>query len=293
MTINIDPGVAQKLGEGVQTGNATELPYFCPAIWALNGNKQLLALGNAQYYGGWAIKAEDWEKACRDEWFTNPIPTFFAKTTMTTGDGKSLDVYTTRSLIVAPIATRTTWAQESGSRTMEYVEGSRQHVQAICMLANQTDQGYQMLGPVMLTAKGYQAKNLLDSFSGWNRATSKIRGQIAPGVPAWCFYLAVGTFGKDHKSLLVGKGQKQSTITPISAYIPKDISAELMEKLFVGSETAEIMVTYLEAAKEWLSAYSKTSPNDNGHASGAKSSTPSDPFESDDFMPLPDENIPF
>ena len=155
----------------------------------------------------------------------------------------------------------------------------------------------------MLTAKGYQAKNLLDSFSLWNRSTSKIRGKIAPGIPAWTFYLSVGTYGDKRNQVMVGQGNSQSPITPVGAWVPKEITEPVMESLFVGEDHAEAMAVYLESADEWLHAYDQKSGNGNG---GSHSTPPATSYSGtsteylnqnmpsmDELPPMDDGNIPF
>ena len=133
------------------------------------------------------------------------------------------------------------------------------------LAAKQAEGQYEPLGPIMMTAKGWQGKYLLDAFSTWNRNTARVRGKVAPGIPAWCFYLSVGTFG-EFKKAPVGSGDQQSIITPIGPYIPKEITPALMENLFVGEDVADAMATYLEELQEWLHAY-ENKGNGNGHAS--------------------------
>ena len=115
-------------------------------------------------------------------------------------------------------------------------------------------------GPVVLTAKGYQARNLLDAFARWDKATSQVRWKIAPGVPAWCFYLSLGTFGRDRQALNVGKPGAQSPITPISVYIPDRLTESFVSNLFVGSQVAEQMSTIQDQATAWLKAWKEETP---------------------------------
>jgi hypothetical protein len=260
MTISMNADTANRLNGGMQTGNAIELPYFTPKFFVVNGDPRMKAVGGAHFFGGFAVTVEDWQKAC-EEWGVAPCDTpGFVQSEMDTQDGKTLDVFMGRSLIVAPIANRVTWANPDGQRFSEYAPGTRQHAQVICELAKKSEDGaFETFGPILITAKGYQAKYVLDSFAAWDRATKSIRGKIAPGVPAWCFYLSVGTFGKERKQVMVGKGA-QSPITPITAFVPKEITAELMERLFVGQDSAEVMLTYLEGADEWLHAYDQKNP---------------------------------
>lgn len=284
MTISLQGDAAERLQTGMEVGNATELPFFVPKMWVVNGDARLVSVGGALYYGGWAVSADD-IKQFQEKYKFPEIPSFLQPGTMVTSDGKNIDIFSARSLIVAPIASRTTWSLQDGTRLREYAPGSRQHAQVIALLANKDATGhYEVMGPIMLTAKGFQAKNLLDSFSAWDKATRSVRGVIAPGVPAWCFYLAVGTFGKERKQLMVGKSS-QSAITPIRAYVPDEISSDLVEKLFVGQEAVDMMVYYLEGSAEWLHAYDTNRKNGNVAPTGMDD-FPLDPVPPEDSIPF-------
>ena len=274
MTITLSGDTGSRLNQGVQSGNAIELPFHAPVFWTVNGDARMKNAGGAQYFGGWAVAAEDWQKFLEDSGMKEDQVPSVQRTDIVTADGKTLDVYTCRNLLVAPIATRTTWITQkeggSTSRSSQYSAGSRQNCQALVYLATGSpEKGFTFLNAVLLTAKGYQAKNLLDAFASWNRVTARIRSKVAPGVPAWCFLLSVGTFGDKRVQNMVGNGGSQSPITPIGAYIPKDISEALMEKLFVGEDIAEAMVNYLDSAQEWIHAYDSKPGATNGNGGGA------------------------
>lgn len=281
MTIELDKSVSSRLNDGMQLGGGIELPFFAPVIWCMNGDARLKQLGGASYFGGWACKAEDIEAAKQ---MGNPIPHGFTLGDITAADGKSFAAYTSRSVLVAPIAVRTAWVTQAGTRTAHFVQGGRQHTQAVCYLASKNGETSPW-GPVVLSAKGFQAKNLSGAFSAWSKHTASLRHKIAPDVPAWCFYLAVGTFGNDRKQVMVGKSS-QSPITPISAYLPDNLTEETMTKLFVGQKIAEAMVQYLDDSKEWLDAW-----NIKDSASAVPAAAGDDGFFPDEQPPM--EDIPF
>jgi hypothetical protein len=79
-------------------------------------------------------------------------------------------------------------------------------------------------------------------------------------VPAWCFYLALGTFGKERQAMNVGKPGAQSPITPISAFIHDRFNEDLMASLFVGSEVANVMSELQDQARDWLNAWKQGEP---------------------------------
>ncbi len=259
--ITIDMNLAKKLELGMRAGEAIELPFPVVYIWALNGQAGYKSQGGALYYGGWACKAED-VQATTDQ-LGLAIPGDWKLVTISSRDGGEFDAYTARSVVVAPIGKRISWLSD-GKRHSEYIEGGRRHLQVLAYLAeSRGENGNRQFfpwGPVVLTAKGYQARNLLDAFARWDKATSQIRWKISPGVPAWCFYLSLGTFGKERQVINVGKPGAQSPITPITAYIPDRINEDLISSLFVGSEITQQMSTLQDQASEWLKAWKEEAP---------------------------------
>jgi hypothetical protein len=257
--IQLDNQIARKLDQGMRAGDVVDLPFPVVYVWALNGQTGYKSQGGALYYGGWASKAEDLQTVADQQ--ALPIPNEWKQVTIASRDGGEFEAYTTRSLIVAPIGRRESWLQD-GRRSSTYMDGGRRHIQVLAYMAEASgtngSKNFTPWGPVVLTAKGYQARNLLDAFARWDKATSQIRHKVAPGVPAWCFYLSMGTFGKDRQAMNVGKPGAQSPITPISAYVPERFTEELMNNLFVGSEVAVIMADLQDQASQWLKAWDET-----------------------------------
>lgn len=256
-TINLDQNLAKKLNDGMRSGAGVELPFPTLYLWALNGQASYKTQGGALYYGGWACKAE--ELQIIHEQLGTAIPADWKQVTIASRDGGEFEAYTARSVIVAPIGKRESWLLE-GRRYPVYTEGGRRHLQALAYLAEARGENggrqYFPWGPVVLTAKGYQARNLLEAFSKWNKATAQIRAKLAPGVPAWCFYLALGSFGRERQAINVGKPGAQSPITPLGAYIPDPLNENLVASLFVGNQVAETMGSLQDQAREWLQAWS-------------------------------------
>lgn len=282
-TISLDSEIAKKIEQGMKSGEASELPFPVVYIWALNGHGSYKQQGGALYYGGWACKAEDMNTTAEQQELA--IPQDWKLATISSRDGGEFEAYTTRSAIIAPIGKRISWLTD-GKRSATYVTGGRRHVQVLAYLAeNRSENGnlnFVPWGPVVLTAKGYQAGNLLDAFTRWDRATTQVRWKVAPGVPAWCFYLSIGTFGKERQVTNVGKPGAQSPITPITAYIPDHLSEDLMTSLFVGNEVAEKMVGLQEQAEEWLNAWKATPESSIDEYSDADAGF----FTSDDEIPF-------
>lgn len=254
-TLALDAGLAKKLDHGMRMGEAVELPFPVVYIWALNGQPGYKSQGGALYYGGWACKADDLHTVAGQQGL--PTPQDWRLVTIASRDGGEFEAYTSRTVVVAPIGKRISWLMD-GKRFSSYVEGGRRHLQVLSYMAEvRSDNGkrvYAPWGPVVLTAKGYQARNLLDAFARWEKATSQIRWKLAPGVPAWCFYLTLGTFGKERQVVNVGKPGAQSPITPIGANV-EGLTESLLANLFTGHEVAAVMANLLDQSAEWLNAW--------------------------------------
>jgi hypothetical protein len=270
--ITLDSNLAKKLDSGMRAGEAVELPFPVIYIWALNGQSSYKSQGGALYYGGWACKVEDLQAITGQQGL--PIPADLKQVTIASRDGGEFEAYTTRNVIVAPIGKRESWLYD-GKRFSAYVEGGRRHLQVLSYLAEAKGENgskqFVPWGPVVLTAKGYQARNLLDAFARWDKATSQVRWKIAPGIPAWCFYLSMGTFGRERQALNVGKPGAQSPITPISVYIPDRLADDFVSNLFVGNQVAEQMSALQDQATDWLKAWKEEVPQvvDEFHENGA------------------------
>jgi hypothetical protein len=262
--ITLDSNLSKKLDQGMRSGDTAELPFPAVFIWALNGQASYKSQAGALYYGGWACKSNDLQITADQQGLALPLN--WQPVTISSRDGGEFAAHTTRHIVVAPIGKRLSWLHE-GKRHSAYLEGGRRHLQVLAYLADvrSADGGKEISpwGAVVLTAKGYQARNLLDAFTKWERATAQVRRKVAPGVPAWCFYMSIGTFGKDRHAVKVGKPGAQSPITPISAFVPEQITDEMIESLFVGNETAARMADLQDQAAEWLKAWQEPSPVDS------------------------------
>jgi len=272
--INLDQSTIDKLNSGMTSSESIQLPFAAPFLWALNGQPGYKQQGGALYFGGWACKAEDLEAVCRTG--SLPVPPSWKSGTLSGRDGGEFDVFSTRSVIVAPIGKRESWLTDN-KRSSHYVEGGRRHLQVLCYMGVKNGPKIEPWSPVVLTAKGYQAMNLAKSFSAWDKATINQRSKVAPGIPAWCFYLAIGTFGEQRQVMQVGKAGASSPITPIGPYIPDDLSEATVESLFVGDVIATIMADYQDKAYEWLGAW-KLDKSSDSEDEPAQSSHDDAPF---------------
>lgn len=245
---------------------AINLPFAAPYIWVKNGDTRMKQQGGIHYFGGWASNQLDFDAVLQDT--SRSLPAGFAKTELVTENGDSIPVYAARNVLFAPIATRRAWVKDR-VRQSDYFDGARQHVQMLVYLAEKRGEKdhteYAPWGPAVLTAKGFQAQNLINAVGAWEKHTRNIRTEIAAGIPAYFFYLSAGTFGSEIKTKSVGGGNAKSTITPIEPYLSDKISAELMTKLFVGDIVAALMVDLQAQANEWLTAWKTPSIDTLGH----------------------------
>jgi hypothetical protein len=255
MPIILDSELAKKLQGSMQSGEGVELPFPVAYVWTVNGKPGMKSQADARYFGGWACKVEDMDAVADQQALSAPAG--WSKVDMVTNDGDEFEAYITRRVYVAPIAKRTSWLKDK-MRYADYREGARRHLQMLCYLAEETKAGLAPWGPVVLTAKGRQVDHLFNAVNSWDKATAALRREVAPGVPAWCFYLAIGTFEKERMALNVGKPGAQSPITPLMAYIPKDMDADRLEKRYVGSDVAALMADLGDQAQPWLEAWGAT-----------------------------------
>ncbi len=249
---DIDMELAKKLDQSMKTGDAVELPFPVLYVWALNGQPSFKTQGGALYFGGWACKAEDARSIA--EYGGMAVPADWKALTISTRDGSEYEAFTSRAVMAAPIGQRASWLLD-GKRFPDYLEGGRRHVQVLAYLAEVKGEngGKQIIpwGAVVLTAKGYQARNLMDAFASWKKATSKARGKASP----WAFYLSLGTFGKERAVVNVGKPGAQSPITPISCGVPETVDREYLVRRYVGGDVLAIMAGLQDQATEWLNAW--------------------------------------
>lgn len=287
----INDEAARKLNGGMDLGGGIELPFDAPVFWWMNGSPQNRALAQstpAVYYGGWAANADSIDSVQEPR---GGIPAGLVKTDIYTRNSKTVEAYTSRVLVVAPIGFRSCWvagADGAQVRSLAYTPGGRQHIQVLALMGVKADGAYQSWGPVVLSAKGYQAQYLSTALKDWKKTLERPRREHAPNVPAWAFWCALGTFGQNPSVMQVGKGNNTSPITPIELHIPKVIDREKMITLFVGTHGVDEMASLLEEAKEWLNAWKSQSQN---HA--APNGAGEDDFPLEPVNNFSEDEIPF
>lgn len=252
---------AKRLNDAMSGGGAIELPFIAGVAWVTNGDAKLVQLKDtspAMYYGGFSADAESFQLA--NEALGFQIPKSWVATEQTNEGGKTFSTFTARAIHAAPMGFRESWIdKDSGLRYPSYTENTRHHMQILVQLAVPVlENGAKVFKPWMpcvLSAKGYQASNLLGAFKEWSRKSAAARKALgAQGESAWSFYVSVGTFGQERAAKMVGKG-KQNPITPIVVDLPKAITVDYCRERYVGDEMVESLGQMSEMADEWLKAW--------------------------------------
>lgn len=261
------------------------LPFPCPVFYVINGqaayqNNPVKSL----FYGGWAVDSAKYQGVLAQ---TQRKPhTLLQPASVSSRGGKNIDIFTSRLLLVSPAATRTAWlSKDNKTRYPDYQDGTRRHVQLLCVLADKGPSGYIQWGPAVLSAKGFQAKKLLGFLDDWSKHTVEARTKFAAGVPAFMFYMGVGTSSAQREVEMVGSGSQTSPITPMSVYKPT-ITAEVLEKLYGGDALLQEIKRLQAAAASWVSGWDKES-------SAGGNSPAMDGDHHDNNFPTEDVEIPF
>jgi hypothetical protein len=298
--IEYDFEQGNEINDGMTFGSAIELPFIAPPVWVVNGDPRLRAMATvapALFFGGWSANLED-VKSAGEEYRVDHYPTGFVEAEMTSRDNKPLKNVVSRVVIVAPFGVRKSWITKDKTRYTQYVAGSRQHIQVLAMLASKEEGKYLPFYPILLSAKGWQASHLEKALSTWQSKTASVRSKIAkassaPDIPANMFWSAIGTWGQEPKVENVGAGNEKSPITPVSAFIPKEITEEGLEGLFVGKAVIEDMLDLKRQAKDWLSAWSHLTANGTPVAGPAAIPPTDDQFLVPQDVGSNGEDIPF
>lgn len=281
---NVNSDLANKLAGGMK-GGTVELPFPVVYAWVTSGQPSYKNQGGALYYGGLMCKREDMDAAADQNGYA--VPSDWKQVSVATRDGSEFEAYATRFAVIAPFAKRLSWLTKDGQRVTKYEDGARRHMQVLAWLASnestQEKRAFRPFGPVVLTAKGFQAKNMLDAFSGWHKSSSQARNKFANGLPSNLFYMFLGTFGKERVVVNVGKPGAQSPITPIRYFTPDNIDEALLKDLFVGDIVAERMSECLDEAQDWLKAWDTPQANDQFKA-GDEYGSVQPPDQNDEFV---------
>lgn len=230
------------------------LPFAAPFLWWMNGDNHYKPTkerpqADARYFGGWSSNQDGFDIALADIG-RDTAPAGFSLVELV-GDEGDYSAYITRAVSVVPIGKRSRWIKNDEGK-------SRSHVQYLCYMAGiETEENrklYVPFAPVVLSAKGWSAAALETAFQTWGSKTAKARNEFASKAPAWFFYAPIGTFGKEPNVKQVG-GKQKSPITPCSVYVPDDVTADVLQTVFVGDVIAGAMVEYRRLASDWLTAW--------------------------------------
>lgn len=252
MAITLNQSITGAVNSRMEMGGGVELPFPTVYFWWSNGdprNARLAQQAPVSYFGGWTCKQNEMEMACQSNQANRPTGLYADMLTPMNG-GAPFEVYQSRQLIAAPIAVRQQWRETNGT-------GARSHTQLLAYLASKEDNGQFMpWGPVVLSVKSFQSKHLTTAIKDWQRHIATGLRTFAPGVPAWFFYCALGSFGATPVNLTVGKGETRQ-INPIKAFLPAVVDEALLTLLFVGEQVAAHMADLGERASDWLDAWKK------------------------------------
>lgn len=262
----IDRAQLDKLNQAQTEGEGVRLPF--PALYFHVKNGEPNMKGNAvpsRYFGGWEADPEKMQELL-DSGEIPAIPENWLPYLASSREGKEYSAIGTRYLVVAVIASRTSWTSKDGkARAQTYSpEYTRQHRQWLGLLLNQ-NKPERFVIPVILSAKGYQASNTNDAVGKWNTAINQFRKELnATTLGRYAFWLTLGTSGDKPDFKKVGPAGQQSTITPITAIIPEGLTAEAVSKRFIGRDNLSRCVEIFDAAQEWLGAWKQDKPTASG-----------------------------
>jgi hypothetical protein len=239
---------ANDLGNPFQTGGEISLPFPKVSVFWHNGKPDADKTRGVYHYGGFFSGAEDITNELAD-FNIKPEAIGWKGDTWTDKDGKEYAVYSSRQIFVAPVANRKVWRKY----VFEGVEKNKSTYSLLGFMAYPTAEKLCFLGPVIISASSYSGAMLEDAVKKWPSITAEARAKAAPNVPAWQFYIPIGTFGDKRVAVKVGNGPKTSMIVPAQIFVPdKGWTPEKIEKYFVPDEVVDQMIDTKKAADEWL-----------------------------------------
>lgn len=266
---NVGQEVADAMSGSLGDGESVQLPFAHALFWAVNGSPKMKAQGGVSYTGGWNADRNEFETFASQMGIN--IPETLALET-SAGENGEYEVYATRSIAIAPIIYRKRNASRDPGKF-------RSHIQLLGYGMIATGSSKIVLGPVVLSAKGYQSSNLLKALNAWERASADARREHTGNLDSKFFYVPVGTFGET-KFVSVGSAQ-QSQITPIEAQVPAEITLDVLTGRYVGKEIAAQMASMRGDAKEWMEDW-----KDNKPAPQAPANFEEESFEFTDDIPF-------
>jgi hypothetical protein len=266
------------LREAGRTGEGVQLPFPVANIWWHNGDARQKAAAKdcpPLYFGGWATDAGKLAELVDSE----AVPSTLNKWTAFEGAGDkgAWQGLAARTLTVATLASRKRWIGQDGKAGPDYDAAAgltRQHLQTLALAyIDSKPWGY-----VVLTTKGFQVKFLTDALVAWEKAIGPHRKELnASQIPLSAFAITLGTAGTEPRFETVGR-VTTNKITPVTAIIPDNLTAEMVGKRFIGPNNLRANAERVEQAREWLAAWKR----------GAET-----PRQSDDAGAPEETEIPF
>jgi len=238
------------------------LPVSAVYLWTHNGKPE--ANEGVPRHGGFAASAEAVDELLSTEDIV--VPSDWEHKNLHGREG-AYGAYLTRKVIVAPIGFRLRWLDQTGGYQTQFDRDNgftRRHVQVLSGLGYLDDATPKFAGYCVLTAKGYQAGNLMDSLRDFYNAIGPARRAAGAdnGIAQCAFWHSIGTFGDEPEYDQVGSSAK-SVITPLRPhplYLGGDeITEERLKVIFVGRENYESFTKVAEGAEEWLKAWNQGS----------------------------------
>ena len=261
----IDQAQMGKLRDAETAGGGVQLPFPVAYIHWQNGDPKAKAHAKdnpALYFGGWATDNDKLGQLVED----GVVAGYPEGWSAFEGHGENAwNGMATRAITFSFISTRERWLGADGvSYTAEYdPEHTRRHLQTLALLYSAA----KPWGYTVLTAKGFQAKYFREAVAAWSKAIAPHRKAIgAATLPLSAFAIRVGTAGEKPEAVAVGRTATKS-ITPIRPIIPDDLTAEAIEKRFIGATNLRANIERLEMAGEWMAAWKETTRARSGGAS--------------------------
>jgi hypothetical protein len=238
---------ANDMGNPFQTGDEVSLTFPHLRLYWHNGKPDADKNRGVYHYGGWFSGAEDFMNDV-SQFDKKPEEIGFKGDNWTGKDGDEYGVYSSRMVYVAPIANRKIWK----SYVFEGATKNKSTYSLLGFLAYPTTEKLCYLGPVVLSGSSWSGAMIEDAVKKFPSLTADARARVAPGVPAWQWYISVGTYGDKRITKSVGTS-KTSPIVPAQIYTPDGgWTDKKIEKYFVPDDVVEQMIETRRAAEEWL-----------------------------------------
>ena len=258
------------------------LPFPTLRLSWHNGYPQAEKTTGTKYFGGWFADAANFVADCSELGDLPTLSGFIGPQQWTNQDGtKTYDVFASRAVMAAPIATIIKWFKDvtsgkSSSTTYMLVY--------LAYIAKQNEINVLFpWGPALLGGTGFKGVYMEKAFKEWARLSTSARTQYAPGVPVNQFYYRIGTFGDTRTTQEVGSAKK-NFIVPAQVDPSLDWSEKMLTNYFVDDDTFGKMIDLRAKSAEWFTH--KDNRRDDETPQTAANNIPQEPEFNDDFPPL-------